>query len=147
MAVSSAPSRAEPELRSFYPRWPARGFEPARAWVDYDPAADELLVYFEQPTGSVSVPIDTPERDYVYVLVDEESEAVVGIQVDAMRAWVGAAHPRWVPLADDGAPVAARRAAVAALVAEAAGLFALYGAGRAEVVDSASPTDTNVDHP
>jgi hypothetical protein len=116
-------------LRTFHPRWPARGFDPVTAWADYDALADELVVYLTGPAPSVVVPIDTPDRDYVFLLVDPTTEAVVGVQVEAMRVWVAAQNPRWAPLADPTASPGRRRAAVAALVADAAGLFALHGAG------------------
>lgn len=116
-------------LRSFHPRWPTRGIDPCQAWVDYYPPADEVLVYFDRPVPAVSVPIDTPDRDYVYLRVDEETEAIVGIQVESFITWVTSLHPRWKPLADPIATEADRREAVAALVSDAAGLFALHGAG------------------
>jgi len=118
--------------RSFAPRWPIHGVDPTNAWADYDPVVDELLVYFGQPSGGVSVPIDTPERDFVYLVVDEETEAVVGIQVDALGVWVSAAYPRWAPLMDRELSPELRSAAIAALVTDAAGLAALYGAGAGE---------------
>lgn len=90
------------------------------------------MVYFQQPAPAIDIPIDTPNRDYVYLRVDEESETVVGISVETFKLWVTSIHPRWTPLADPAASPDDRRAA-AALVADAAGLFALYGAGAAEV--------------
>ena len=131
MAVSNATSLSDVGLRSFDPRWPTRGIDPGRAWVDYSPLADEVMVYFDRPVPAVSVPIDTPERDYVYLRVDEETEAVVGIQVETFLAWVAEFHPRWAPLADPAASAEERGDAVAAFVADAAGLFALHGAGGA----------------
>lgn len=116
-------------MRTFHPRWPARGFDPDTAWADDDAPADELLVSPTGPAPSVVVPIDTPDRDDVCLLVDPTTEAVVGVQVEAMPAWVAAQHPRWAPLADPTASAERRRAAVAALVADTAGLFALHGTG------------------
>ena len=130
MAVTTIPADLDADLDVFHPRWPTRGIDPARVWEDYDPVADELLVYFGgKPVGAVNVPINTPERDYVDLLVDEETDDIVGLQVDALGVWVGAAYPRWAPLGVDGVSPEERREAVAALIADAAGLFALYGAG------------------
>jgi len=100
-------------------------------WTDYDPVADELLVYFDRPRGSVSVAIGTPDRDYVYLLVDDvdDEATVVGVHVDDLRAWVAEANPRWAPLMDTDVKPAEREQAVSALIADAAGLFAVYGAG------------------
>jgi len=130
MAITTNRSDLGVELESFHPRWPTRGIDLAGVWEEYDPIADELLVYFGgQPVGAVNVPIDSPDRDYVELLVDEETDEVVGLQVDALRAWVGRERPPWAPLADDGASPERRREAIASLIVEAAGLFALHGAG------------------
>lgn len=131
MALTDLPTYPEAEPRHLHLRWPALGIDAAGSWAEYDPIADELLVYFDRPVASVSRPIDTPDRDYVYLLVDEATQAVVGIQVDALGAWVAAAHPRWAPLADRNARAVDRQNAVAALIADVAGLFALHGAGGA----------------
>ena len=132
MAVTTISADLDADLDAFHPRWPTRGIDPARVWEDYDPVADELLVFFGgKPVGAVNVPINTPERDYVDLLVDEETDDVVGLQVDALVVWVGAANPRWAPLADVRASAEQRREAVAALIADAAGLFALHGVGGA----------------
>ena len=89
------------------------------------------MVYFDRPTPAVSVPIETPDRDFVYLRVDKDSESVVGIQVESFRTWVTGHYPNWAPLADPNAAEAARRDAVEAMIAEAAGLFARHGAGSA----------------
>lgn len=130
MAVPSTPVGLRTEVDGFHPRWPTRGIDPGEVWADYDAVADELLVYFGGgPTSAVNVPIDAPDQDSVDLLVEEESEAVVGLQVDALRSGVGRAHPRWAALADDDATSEQRRDAITALIVDAAGLFALYGAG------------------
>lgn len=129
MAVTSP---LPPTLRTFAPRWPARGIDLDSAWVDHDRNADELLVYFSgRPVAAVTVPIDDATADHVSLLVDPETEAVVGLQVDAFEVHSGAAHSAWAPLADAISPANQRRTALARLVADAAGLFALHGAGRA----------------
>jgi hypothetical protein len=129
MAVTNSATRSDPAMRSLFLRWPAGGIDPAGTWIDYDPVADELLVYFDRPVPVVSVPINTPDRDYVYLLVDEGTEVVHGIQVDDLRAWVAASHPRWAPLTESGASEEERRAAVAALFADTASLFVIHGTG------------------
>ena len=79
--------------------------------------------------SAVNVPIDARGQDDIDLLVDEESETVVGLQVDGLRAGVVRAHSRWAPMADDAALPRQRREALAAVIADAAGLFALHGAG------------------
>lgn len=131
MALTDASERASLGSYAPYLRWPTAGVNPAAVWADYDPIADELLVYFDKPAGSTSVAIGTPDRDYVYLLVDDDTDTVVGIHVDDLRVWVAAANPRWAPLATAAVPPEQRREAISALIADAAGLFALHGAGGA----------------
>lgn len=69
--------------------------------------------------------IETPDRDYVFALADDETGAVVGVQVDDLLAAAGRLHPEWTRLAQP-APLAE---AVAAFLADIAGLLARYGAG------------------
>ena len=87
------------------------------------------MIYFDRPVAAVTVPLDAPDEDDVGLRVELETEDVVGIQVDAFRARVVASHPRWAALASPELLDEERRDAVAVLVAEVAGLFALYGAG------------------
>lgn len=132
MALTDASTDAVPQSYAPYLRWPTAGVDPAASWADYDAIADELLVYFDKPAGSTSVAIETPDRDYVYLLVDDDADTVVGVHVDDLRVWVAAAYPRWAPLIDTEASPEQRREAIAALIADAAGLFALYGVGGIE---------------
>lgn len=46
MVVTPTSADRRTELDVFHPRWPTRGIDLDRAWVDYDHGADELLVYF-----------------------------------------------------------------------------------------------------
>ncbi len=133
MAVSKAPAVLTPDPRELHPRLPTRGIDPAAVWIDYDPVADDVVLYFDRPVGSMNVAIDTPERDYVYFLVDfdDDPQEVVGIHVETFKLWATSVHPRWAPLADPEASPDDRCDAVAALIADAAGLFALHGAGAA----------------
>ena len=114
-------------LHPFRPKWPAT-VDPSNARVEYDPSLDELLVWFDHSPRVASVPIETPGRDYVFVLVDEDTEAVVGIQVDNLVADVGGRHPAWLALARPGA---VEPSSVGTFVADVARLFAQYGAGGA----------------
>jgi len=131
MALTDASTKAAPQSYASYLRWPTTGVDPAASWADYDPIADELLVYFDKPAGSTSVVIETPDRDYVYLLVDDATDTVVGVHVDDLRVWVAAENPRWAPLMDEAASPEQRREAITSLIADAAGLFALHGAGGA----------------
>ena len=133
MAVSETVPAPKVRFRSFFPRWPARGIDLGGVWIDYYQGADELMLYFKRPVPAIDIPIDTPDRDYVYLRVDEETEEVVGVSVETFKLWATSVHPHWAPLADPAASPEQRRDAATALIAEAAGLFALHGAGAAEV--------------
>lgn len=50
------------------------------------------------PVPAISRPIETPDRDYVYVRIGGPINQVVGIQVDGFRAWAVERHPEWAAL-------------------------------------------------
>ena len=131
--MSEASPVVGPVTSELHPRLPTRGIDPSAVWIDYDPVVDDVMLDFDRPIGSVDVPIDTPDRDYVSLLVVDDDEEVVGLRVETFKLWVTSVHPHWAPLADPEASPEQRREAAAALVADAAGLFALYGTGAAEV--------------
>lgn len=99
---------------------------PTRVWIAYGAFADERVVRFAATAGrpAVAVAIETPDRDYVFALTDDETGAVVGVQVDDLVAAAGRLHPAWTRLAQPSPP-----AEVAAFLGDVAGLLARYGAG------------------
>ncbi|MGH2532818.1 MAG: hypothetical protein ACRDJW_11010 [Thermomicrobiales bacterium] len=115
MAIASIPP-------STHRRWP--DLETAlAARVDYDPDVDSLFVAFGQPRPAVNVPLTTGQRDYVYLVVDLDTEEVVGVEVEDVRAWALERHPDWAPLidaaSDDPRPVPPpARSALAAFLAD-----------------------------
>jgi hypothetical protein len=121
--VSPTPT-AEPWTAPIWPNEPA---DEAGARVVYGPFADELVVRFAGTAGrpAVAVAIETPERDYVYALADEETGVVVGVQVDDLQTVASRLHPTWRRLAE---PRPSSRA-VTEFIAEVSALFRRYGAG------------------
>ncbi len=113
------------------PRWPARPFDPARAFLCFDRYADDLVVYFaDRAIPSYSDPIDVPEGDDVAVLVRLEDDwastgEIVGVHIYPFLVGVARAHPAWRVLAEPNPPPEA----VASFVAEVGALFARYGVG------------------
>lgn len=87
------------------PRWPAEPIDPTTAWVDYDPLADEFLVYFGgKPIPAVSDPLDGPGFEDVAIMVglsegDESTDEIVGIQVIPMLLGAVPDQPHWAALA------------------------------------------------
>ena len=121
MAVSSTEA-------SVRPRWPTERFDPSRGYVNYSDHADELVVYFgERPAPSYVDFIDAPALPDAAVLVSvgasgDDAGQVVGVQVDLLRARAANRRPAWAVLAEPAPPPEA----VAALVADIAGLFERY---------------------
>lgn len=109
------------------PAWPAHARDANPARVVYGSLADELVVRFAGTSGrpAVAVAIETPDRDYVYALTDEETGDVVGVQVDDLRTVAGRLHPEWTRLTEPAPP----RRVVAEFVADVSALFSRYGAG------------------
>lgn len=110
------------------PVWPSPPPEPTTARVVYGGLADELVVRFAGTVGrpAVAVAIETPDRDYVYALTDEETGRVVGVQVDDLVAVSGRLHPAWTRLAEADPPTSV----VAEVLGDVAALFSRYGAGQ-----------------
>jgi len=119
------------------PRWPVDRIDPGLVSIDYDPASDELTLYFGgKPISSTVDPISSPGNDYAAVMIglnDDESstEHVVGIQVMPLLVGAVQQHPDWARLAwgamvGPGTEDELLRSAVAAFIDEVADLFARY---------------------
>lgn len=117
------------------PRWPEPdGIDPKRLSVDFDPLADEFLVYFAaKPVPAYSDPFDVEGFEDVALRIDLQPDEtstneVVGIQVIPFLVGAVPKHPAWAVLAW-GALTEFRyeeemlRDALAAFVAEVRDLF------------------------
>ncbi len=111
------------------PRWPSDPIDPARVDFDYDPPADEVILYFAgRPHGGVCDPINEPGGGDIAIIVDEESNEIVGIQVIPFLVGAVQKHPQWAILAwgaltDFRYEEEMLRAALGAFVAEVRELF------------------------
>jgi hypothetical protein len=91
-------SVTEPVLREFHPK-PVRleAVDPERVDIRYDLPSDTLIMHlFGRGRGSVSVPIDR----YLYVMVDPDTEEIIGIHIEGFLAQAVKEHPRHIDLLD-----------------------------------------------
>ncbi len=97
-------------LTSQRPRWPKQDFDPARAYVDYDEIADELVIYFgSEPIAAMSDLIDAPEGDDAALLLrldadGRSTDEVVGIHVYPLVAGAARQPAHWRRLAAPNPP-------------------------------------------
>lgn len=136
---------AEADVRIFHPRWPELDrIDPERVRLGYWREVDTLdLDFFGPDQPAVVVPLDLPDpADEVALLVHAETEAVVGVQIEAFLRRAVRRHPHLLDLLDLAelhgitpteiaelrrtvAPAQRRRAAVAAFFDELAPVSAL----------------------
>lgn len=114
------------------PTWPSAPIDPRHVDLSYYPPADELMLYFPgRRHGGVCDPINEPGGGDVAIVVDDDTNEIVGIQVIPLLVGAVQQHPRWAILAW-GSLTEFRyedhtfRSEVAAFVAEVADLFARY---------------------
>lgn len=107
------------------PVWPDQLPNAEVMKVVYGPLADELVIRFygNRHFDTVVVPITTPDVDYVGVLSDFATGAVVGIHVYPLLAFAIERHPFWKPLAQVDPPPDS----VALVVEDIRKLFDRYG--------------------
>src|SRR3712207_3966934 len=100
-ATEEIESVAEPVLRHIDPkpfRWDA--VDPNKAVLSYDRPSDTLLVHLAgRGRPSISVPVDR----YLYVMVDPDTEEVIGIHIEGFLAQAVKEHPRQIDILDYGA--------------------------------------------
>lgn len=118
------PSAPIPTWRD--PAWTGDEAATRVATIGYDHWADELVVRFANAAGRVAivVPLATPDGHYANVLADDATGAVIGVQIDNLRAAL-CRFPHWAAAAADDPPPAA----AARLVADVRALFDRYGVG------------------
>jgi hypothetical protein len=91
-------SVAEPVLRQIRPKrfhWDA--VDPDKVIIRYDRPSDTLLVHlFGRGRPSISVPVDR----YLYVMVDPDTESIIGIHIEGFLAQAVKEHPRQIEILD-----------------------------------------------
>ncbi|MFN8593500.1 MAG: hypothetical protein U0031_18735 [Thermomicrobiales bacterium] len=88
-------TRRRPDIQTFSPRWPDfRLLPPQEMRLTYDRPSDTLFVDFSgEARAAASVPLDRGDRDYLFLRVDPETEAVVGMQIEHFLSYAIARHP------------------------------------------------------
>jgi len=78
------------------PRWPSEPIDPTGVQIHYNPLADELTLYFPgRPRRGVSDRIGSPGRESAAVIVDDETDEVVGIQIMPLLLSAVRERPGW----------------------------------------------------
>lgn len=104
------------------PRWPSAVPDPGRAVVAYNPLADELTVGIDGPPGGIVVPL-AGTAGGVAVLVDQETGAVLGGQVDNLLYRAVDHYPSWRRLAEADPPLEV----ISRFLTDVRGLFDRFG--------------------
>lgn len=91
-------SVAEPVLRQIHPKplsWDT--VDPEKVVIRYDRPSDTLLVHlFGRGRSSISVPVDR----YLYVMVDPDTEGIIGIHIEGFLSQAVKEHPRNIDILD-----------------------------------------------
>ena len=86
------------------PQWPTEAIDLERAWVEYEPLADEFLIYFGgSPVPAISSPLNGPGFSDVAVMFGlgpnrESTGEIVGVQVIPMLLGAVQDQPSWAIL-------------------------------------------------
>ncbi len=93
-----AVTKRDAKIQTFTPKWPDFTVLPAdQVRFTYDRPTDTLFVdFYGQAHSAASVPLDRGDRDYLYVRVDPETDAVVGLQIEHFLSYAVAQHPEIV---------------------------------------------------
>jgi hypothetical protein len=81
--------------QSFEPQWPDLTALPeGDVRFTYDRPTDTLFIdFYGEARAAASIPLNHGDRDYLYLRVDPESDAVVGLQIEHVLSYAIARHP------------------------------------------------------
>ena len=89
-------------IQSFTPSWPEHAsLSSEQVRFTYDRPTDTLFVDFHgEACPAASVPLDRGDRDYLYLRVAPETNAVVGLQIEHFLSYAVVQHPELVSALD-----------------------------------------------
>lgn len=80
----------------FAPKWPDI-LPKSQFRITYDRPADTLFVdFYGEARPASSEPLDTGDRDYIFVRVDPLTDEVVGVQIEDFLAYAVKVNPNFV---------------------------------------------------
>lgn len=82
-------------IQSVRPRWPnVAELREGQVRFTYDRPTDTLFVdFFGGSPAAASIPLDRGDRDYLYLRIDPQTDAVVGLQIEHFLSYAIARHP------------------------------------------------------
>lgn len=90
-----AVTKRNANIQTFTPTWPDfASLSINQVRFTYDGPTDTLFVdFFGETRPAASVPLDRGDRDYLYMRVDPETDAIVGLQIEHFRSYAIGQHP------------------------------------------------------
>ena len=90
-----AVTRRDMNIQEFRPMWPAlSSLAKNQVGYTYDRATDTLFdAFYGESRPGASVPLDRGDRDYLFLRVDPETDAVVGLQIEHFLSYAIDQHP------------------------------------------------------
>jgi hypothetical protein len=78
-----AVTKRNASVQTFKPKWPdLTSLQSEQVRLTYDRPTDTLFVdFYGEARPAASVPLDRGDRDYIYLRVDPDTDAVVGLQI------------------------------------------------------------------
>jgi hypothetical protein len=88
-----AVTKRNANIQTFDPNWP-QALSADRVRFTYDRPTDTLFVdFFGETLPAASIPLDRGDRDYLFLRIDPETDAVVGLQVEHFLSYAIRLHP------------------------------------------------------
>ena len=82
--------------QTFDPNWP-QTLSADRVRFTYDRPTDTLFVdFYGEALPAASIPLDRGDRDYLFLRIDPETDAVVGLQIEHFLSYAIHRHPELV---------------------------------------------------
>jgi hypothetical protein len=91
-----AVTKRNANTQTFDPNWP-QALSADRVRFTYDRPTDTLFVdFYGEALPAASIPLDRGDRDYLFLRIEPETAAVVGLQVEHFLSYAVHRHPELV---------------------------------------------------